>query len=118
MQEPLVEPPRDLGQGQAAESRVQKQGGMVWMAVAMMISTRWWRAGEVREHRARLLLRGLMERVRRGALPRPLLCCPDGWCSSMRAMRETLRDPVHAGAQGRPRLRPWRHLCIVQVVKR
>ena len=33
-------------------------------------------------------------------------------------MRETFRDPVHAGASGRPRLRPWRTLCIAQVVKR
>src|SRR5262249_51429602 len=28
------------------------------------------------------------------------------------------RDPVRTGKQGRPRLRPWRHLCIAQVVKR
>src|SRR5207248_2847427 len=34
------------------------------------------------------------------------------------AFRETLRDPVHTGPQGRPRLRPWRNLCIAQVVKR
>jgi hypothetical protein len=33
-------------------------------------------------------------------------------------VRETFRDPVHAGASGRPRLRPWRTLCIAQVVKR
>jgi len=33
-------------------------------------------------------------------------------------MRETFRDPVRTGAHGRPRLRPWRHICIAQVVKR
>ena len=38
--EHLVEQPRDLGQVQADEIRVKKQGGMVWMALAMMISTR------------------------------------------------------------------------------
>ena len=32
----LVEPPRDLGQVQADELRVKKQGGIVWMALAMM----------------------------------------------------------------------------------
>src|SRR4029434_1468928 len=31
----LVEQPRDLGQVQADELRVKKQGGSVWMAVAM-----------------------------------------------------------------------------------
>ena len=44
VQEYLVEPPRDLGQVQADAIRVKKQGGMVWMALAMMISTRLWRA--------------------------------------------------------------------------
>src|SRR4051812_31917842 len=33
-------------------------------------------------------------------------------------MRETLRDPVHTGAPGRPAMRPWRNVCIAQVVKR
>ena len=33
-------------------------------------------------------------------------------------MRETFRDPVWPGTQGRPRLRPWRNVCIAQVVKR
>lgn len=36
----------------------------------------------------------------------------------MRAVRETVRDPVRTGAHGRPRLRPWRPLCIAQGVKR
>ena len=64
------------------------------------------------------LIRRLIERVRPCALRRPLLCCTDGLCSSIRAMRETFRDPVQTGVQGRPRLRPWRHICIAQVVKR
>ena len=114
----LVEHPRDLGQVQADEIRVKKQGGIVWMALAMMVSTRLWLAGEVSEHRDMALIRSLIERVRRCALPRPLLFCTDGLCSYVRAIRETFRDPVHAGAQGRPRLRPWHNLCIAQVVKR
>ena len=118
IQEQLVEHPRDLGQVQADAIRVKKQGGMVWMALAMMLGTRVWLAGEVSEHRDLALMRRLRERVRRGALPRPLLCCPAGVGSSMRAMRETVRAPVHVGAQGRPRVRPWRNRGIAQVVKR
>ena len=38
--------------------------------------------------------------------------------SSIRAIRETFRDPIHTGKGGRPRLRPWRHVFIAQVVKR
>jgi hypothetical protein len=88
------------------------------MALAMMMSTRWWLAGEVREHRDMPLMRRLIERVRHGAAHRPLLFCPDGLCSDVRAIRETLRDPERTGAQGRPRLRSWRNVCIAQVVKR
>ncbi len=118
VQEYLVEPPRDLGQVQADEIRVKKQGGIVWMALAMMISTRLWLAGEVSEHRDMPLIRRLIERVRRCAAPRPLLVCTDGLCSYIRAIRETFRDPVPTGKGGRPRLRPWRNVLIAQVVKR
>ena len=114
----LVEQPRDLGQVQADEIRVKTQGGLVWMALAMMIKTRLWLAGEVSEHRDMPLIRRLIERVRRCALPRPLLFCTDGLCSYIRAIRETFRDPVRTGEPGRPRLRSWRNLCIAQVVKR
>ena len=40
VQEHLVEHPRDLGQGQADAMRVQAQGRMVWIALAMMVRTR------------------------------------------------------------------------------
>ena len=118
VQEHLVEPPRDLGQGQADESRVKTQGGMVWMALAIMVCTRLWLGGEVSEQRDMPLIRRLIERVRRCAAPRPLLVCTDGLVSSIRAVRESFRDPVHTGTGGRPRLRPWRHVLIAQVVKR
>jgi transposase-like protein len=118
VQEYLVEQPRDLGQVQADEIRVKKQGGIVWMALAMMVATRLWLAGEVSEHRDLPLIRRLLERVRRCALPRPLLFCTDGLCAYIRAIRETFRDAVWTGVRGRPQLRPWRNVCIAQVVKR
>src|SRR5881398_891526 len=116
--ESLVEQPRDLGQVQAAESRVKKQGGIVWMALAMMVKTRLWLGGEVSEPRDMPLIRRLIERVKRCAARRPLLVCTDGLVSYIRAIRETFREPVHTGQGGRPRLRPWRHILIAQVVKR
>jgi hypothetical protein len=118
VQQHLVEHPRDLGHVQAEERRVNKQGGIVWLALAMRVATRWWRAGEVSAQRDMPLIRRLIERVRRCATRRPLLVCPDGLVSSIRALRETLRDPVHTGKGGRPRLRAWRHVLIAQVVKR
>src|SRR5919201_524674 len=114
----LVEQPRDLGQVQADELRVKKQGGIVWMALAMMVKPRLWLGGEISEQRDLPLIRRLIERVRRCAAHRPLLFCTDGLVSYIRAMRETLRDPMQTGQGGRPRLRPWRHILIAQVVKR
>jgi hypothetical protein len=114
----LVEPPRALGQVQADELRVKQQGGIVWMVLARMVKTRLWRGGEGSEQRDMTLIRRLIERVRHCAARRPLLVCPDGVVSSIRAMRETFRDPVHTGKGGRPRLRPWRNVLIAHVVKR
>ncbi|HSX82231.1 MAG TPA: hypothetical protein VLQ80_27180, partial [Candidatus Saccharimonadia bacterium] len=118
VQECLVEQPRYLGHVQADEIRVKKQGGIVGMALAMMVKTRLWLGGEVSEQRDMSLIRRLIERVRRCATPRPLLICTDGLVSSIRAVRETFRDPVHTGTGGRPRLRPWRNVLIAQVIKR
>src|SRR6185369_10791928 len=57
VQEHLVVQPRDLGQGHADEIRVKKQGGIVWMALAMMVRTRLWLGGEVSAQRDMPLIR-------------------------------------------------------------
>src|SRR5262249_33422971 len=114
----LVAQPRDLGQVQADEICVKKQGGIVWMALAMMVKTRLWLGGEVSAQRDLPLIRRLIERVKRSAARRPLLVCTDGLVSYIRAIRETFRDPVHTGQGGRPRLRRWHNVLIAQVVKR
>ena len=103
VQEYLVEQPRDLGHVQADEIRVKTQGGIVWMALAMMVRTRLWLAGEVSAQRDMPLIRRLIERVRRCATHRPLLFCTDGLCAYIRAIRETFRDPErreHTGVPG------------------
>ena len=114
----LVEQPRDLGQVQADELRVKKQGGIEWMALAMMVKTRLWLGGAVSEQRDMALIRRLGERGKRCAARRPLVVCTDGLVSYIRAIRETFRDPIHTGKGGRPRLRPRRNVLIAQVVKR
>jgi transposase-like protein len=117
-QEYLVEHPRDWGQGQADALRIKPQGGIVWMALAMMVKTRLWLGGEVSAPRDLPLSRRLVARVRRWAAHRPLLFGTDGVVSSIRAIRETFRAPVYTGQGGRPRLRPWRPICLAHVGKR
>ena len=63
VQEHLVEQARELGHVQADEIRVKSQGGIVWTALAMMVKTRLWLAGEVSEHRDMPLIRQLIEQV-------------------------------------------------------
>ena len=118
IQASVVEPPRDLGHVHADAMRVKAQGAMGWMALARRVRTRLWRAGEVRAPRDLALMRRRMGRVRRGAAHDPRLVGTDGWCSDRRAMREIVRDPVQTGGPGRPRVRPWRTLCLAPVVPR
>lgn len=116
--EHLVEQPRDLGQVQADELRVKRQGGVVWMAMAMMVSTRLWLGGVVSERRDLPLIRALLARVRRCARACTLLFCTAGLCSYVRAIRETFREPSHTGKPGRPRWRAGKNILIAQVIKR
>jgi hypothetical protein len=117
-QEHLGEQPRDLGQVQADEIRIKTQGGIGWMAWALMVRPRLGLAGEVSAPRDMPLIRRLIARGRCCAAPRPLLWCTDGLCASIRAIRETCRDPQWTGTLGRPRRRPWRTIGIAQVIKR
>ena len=87
------------------------------MALAMMVTTRLWLGGEVSEQRDMPLIRRRIERVRRCAALRPFLVCTDGLVSSSGPSGDLSRPRTH-GKGGRPRLRPWRHVLIAQVVKR
>ena len=113
----LIEQPRDLGQVQGDEIRVKKQGGIVWMASALQVSTRLWLGGVLSAHRDRRLITTLMRQVRACALCRPLLFCVDGCQTYVGAIQRTFTTPIHTQQPGRPRLRPWDNIHIAQVVK-
>ena len=113
----LVQRPRDLGQVQADEIRVKAQGVIIWLAMAIQVSTRLWLGGVLSTQRNECLLRRLMEIVRACALCRPLLFCVDGFSAYLSAIHIAFRAAVPTGRRGRPRLRPWDRLSIAQVVK-
>lgn len=113
----LVEQPRDLGQVQADEMRVKKQGGIVWMALALQVSTRLWLGGVLSAQRDGALISALLGKVKACALCRPLLFCVDGLQAYLEAIRAVFRTPIPARKRGRPRLRAWDNLCIAQVIK-
>jgi len=113
----LVQQPRDLGQVQADEIRVRHQGGIAWLAMALQVATRLWLGGVVSTHRDGNLIGHLIEQVRRCALYRRLLFCVDGFSAYVSAIQKVFRTPVFTGKRGRPQLRVWEHVCIVQVIK-
>ena len=108
----------DLGQVQADEIKVKTQGGIMWMALAMMVSTRLWLGGAISTCRDKTLIQQLADQIRVVALCRPLLLAVDGLASYVKAFQRAFRTklPRH-GQTGRARLRPWPELAIVQVVK-
>jgi transposase-like protein len=110
--------PMDLGQVQADEIKVKMQGRSVWMALAIMVSTRLWLAGAISPHRDMALIEQLAAKVRQMALCRPLLLAVDGFAGYVGAFQKVFRSPLpRHGQRGRPRLVAWPAIAIVQVVK-
>jgi transposase-like protein len=107
----------DLGQVQTDELRVKTRGGSMWMALALCVPFRLWLGGVVSRQRDLSLIRALVVMVVTVALCRPLLLAADGLRSYVRAFQEAFRSPLPRHSVGRPRLRPWDDLAIVQVVK-
>ena len=109
--------PRDLGQVQADEVRVKTQCGIVWMAMALMVSTRLWLGGVVSTRRDQALIMRLVQMIAACALVAPLLVVVDGFSSYVEAVRRAFRTREHGGGRGAPRKVPWPELWLGQVVK-
>ena len=117
--EARVEQPRDLVHVQADEIRVKLANKVVvWMAMALQVSTRLWLGGVLSVHRDQRLIDRLAARVKACALPRPLLLATDGLASYPSAWKKAFRTPVYTGKRGRPSRLAWPGLVIGQVIKR
>ena len=108
----------DLGQVQADEIKVKIQGGHLWLAMAMMVSSRLWLGGLISVRRDKVLIQALADKVRTMALCRPVLIAVDGLPSYVKAFQRAFRSklPRH-GQVGRAKWRAWSELAMVQVVK-
>jgi transposase-like protein len=107
----------DLGQVQADEIKVKKQGGSVWMALAIMVKTRLWLGGVVGVNRDKQLIRDLAGQVRQWALCRAILVAVDGFSAYLKAFQQAFRSPYKGDKGGRPRMYVWEEVAIVQVIK-
>jgi hypothetical protein len=115
--EHLVQRPRDLIHVQLDEIRVKAQGMVLWLAMAVMVSTRLWLGASVSPHRDEGLIGAIVQLVRNTALARPLLICVDGLRSYISAIQAIFRSPLPHGKNGRPRLIHWPDIHIGRVIK-
>ena len=108
--------PRNLEQVQADEIRLKTQAGVVWMALALMVSTRLWLGGAISPTRDRRLIERLVAIVAAGCRFGPLLFVTDGLSTYIDVVRKAFRTR-QSGTGGRARLNIWPDLVIAQVVK-
>jgi transposase-like protein len=109
----------DLQQVQADEIKAKLQGAYLWLAMAIMVSSRLWLGGEISFKRDKQLIRRLAQRIRRLALCRPLLLAVDGLPGYVKAFQRAFRSKVPRWRQqGRCQLIAWPNIAIVQVIKR
>jgi IS1 family transposase len=109
----------DLVHVQADEIRVKARGSIVWMGLAMMVSTRLWLAGVLSPSRDSDLADTLLQQVRRCCQKLvPLLVCTDGWAAYPNSIRRAFREKVKRTAgKGRCALEVWPDLHIGTVIK-
>jgi transposase-like protein/IS1 family transposase len=109
----------DLQHVQADEIRVKARGAILWMALAMMVPTRLWIAGEVSKTRDSNLTDRLMEQVRRCCKTMAvLLICTDGFAAYPKSILKSFREKVkRTPGRGRCRLEVWADLHIGTVIK-
>jgi transposase-like protein/IS1 family transposase len=115
----VVQAGLDLLHVQADEIRVKARSMVVWMGLAMMVSTRLWLAGVVSQTRDTRLADRLLQQVRAcGQAACELLICTDGWAAYPGSIRRAFRDKVKRTAgRGRASLQIWSGLHIGTVVK-
>jgi transposase-like protein len=109
----------DLQHVQSDEIKGKGFGQTIWMAMAMMVSTRLWLGGAISPKRDLSLIQELANQIREIALCRKLLLAVDGLPGYVKAFRRAFRTPFkEKGQPGRSRLISWPNIAIVQVVKK
>jgi transposase len=110
--------PRDLEQVQADEIRAKLQRRLlVWMAMAMQVSTRLWLGGVLSARRDRKLIERVVAKGKACALFARLLLVADGLASYVHAFKKAFRSSVWTGRRGRPKLIAW-PVIIGQVIQK
>ena len=101
----------DLKQVQLDEIRHKVQGAIIWIAMAICVTSRLWLGAVVSTHRDTSLVVNLVGIVKEAALCRPLLICFDGFKAYISACRGVFSTLLETG------LVPWPNICLGQIIK-
>lgn len=109
----------ELQHVQADEIRVKARGSILWMGLAIMVSTRLWIAGDVSKTRDSNLTDRLMQQVWKCCKSlSPLLICTDGFSAYPKSILKAFRQKVKRTAgKGRCSLQVWPSISIGTVIK-
>ena len=103
------------------QTRIRAKGRklIVWIALAMDVSTRLWLAGAVSQQRDHRLIDRLFQHVRTCCqCMHALLVCTDGFAAYPKSIVRTFREKVKKQAgRGRCCLEVWPDLCIATIIK-
>ncbi len=110
----------DLIHVQADEIWVKMRGAVIWVALAIMVSTRLWIGVEVSEKRDSDLTDNLMQQVRRCARSLcAILICTDGFAAYPKSIIKAFRSKVkETPGPGASKKIVWPRLYIGTVIKR
>jgi transposase-like protein len=107
----------DLIHVQADEIKVRVQGGVMWITLAIMVSTRLWLGAAVDTTRSKAMIVECLRQVARCALCRPLLLAVDGLNMYQAAIEKAFRNRHPVGKGGRMKYVAWGNVLLTQVVK-
>src|SRR5437868_644831 len=103
------------------QTRIRAKGRklIVWIALAMDVTTRLWLAGAVSQQRDHRLIDRLFQHVRTCCqCMHALLVCTDGFAAYPKSIVRTFREKVKKQAgRGRCCLEVWPDLCIATIIK-
>jgi hypothetical protein len=104
---------------QADEIRAKGRKLIIWIALAMDVTTRLWLAGTVSQHRDHTLIDRLLQHARACCqFVQGLLVSTDGFAAYPKSIVRAFREKVKKQAgRGRCALEAWPDLCIATVIK-
>ena len=114
----LVEQPsQHLDHVEADEIRVRCQKDVVWLAMAIGVSTRLWLGAVVSKSRDKCIAQALAKIVKACCRFSAVLVVTDGWVAYKDAFAKAFWTPLYTGKRGRPQMLSWPDFVLVQTVK-